>query len=178
MRDRQSSQEGVLFGSSHSEPSTDDDAGLLALETQFNSLVAEMVARQNASDAPATYPDGRPLARGSVQESFVSDTDRADRTEKTEAVLARLYPIEQAIMATPARTIRGLGVKARHAAYVMSHYWETPIARIDWDARAMRLLIEAICGLADVPLPSCEGTEVSPKYCGPPPHRSGCGKRP
>jgi hypothetical protein len=159
MRDRQSSKKGVLFGSSHSEPSAlflpmDDDAGLLALETQFNSLVAEMVAGQNASDAPATYSDGRPLARGNVQESFASDTDRADWTEKTEAVLARLYPIEQAIMATPARTIRGLGVKARHAAYVMSHYWEAPIEQIDWDARAMRLLIEAICGLADVPLPS------------------------
>jgi hypothetical protein len=170
MRDRQSSQKGALFGSSHSEPSAlilliddDADAGLLALETQFNSLVAEIVARQNASDAPATYPDGRPLARGNVQESFASDTNRANWTEQIEAVLARLYPIEQAIMATPARTIRGLGVKARHAAYVMSHYWEAPIEQIDWDARAMRLLIEAICGVADVPLPSCEaGTEVSP----------------
>ena len=168
MRDRQSSKNGVLFGSLHSKPSalvlpTDDDAGLLTLEAQFNRLVAEMVTRQNPSDAPATYPDSGSLTRGNVQERFASDADRADRTEKTEAVLARLYPIEQAIMATPARTIRGLGVKARHAAYVMSHYWDVPIEQIDWDARAMRLLIEAICGLADVPLPNRElGMEVSP----------------
>ena len=169
MRDRQSSQEGARVGSSRSEPSAlflpmDDDAGLIALEAQFNSVVAEMVASRNASDAPATYPEGRLLACGNVQESFAPDPDQADRTEKTEAVLARLYPIEQAIMATPARTIRGLGVKARHAAYVLSHYWEAPIDRIDWDARAMRLLIEAICGLANAPLPSCEaGTEVGPR---------------
>jgi hypothetical protein len=35
--------------------------------------------------------------------------------------------MEQAIMATLAYTIAGLGVKARHAAYVMSQYWEEPI---------------------------------------------------
>jgi hypothetical protein len=172
MRDRQSSQEGTRFGSSHSEPSVllspmDDDAGLVALETQFNALVAEMVARRNASDATATYLNGRLFTGGNIQEGFAPDpdgADGADRTEKTEAALARLYPIEQAIMATPARTIKGLGVKARHAAYVLSHYWEAPIDRIDWDARAMRLLIEAICGLAYAPSPSCEaGTELGPR---------------
>ena len=56
-------------------------------------------------------------------------------------------------MQTPARTIAGLGVKARHAAYVMSQYWEEPIDRIDWDARAARLLIEAVCDFAHRPLP-------------------------
>ena len=164
MRDRQSSQEGARYGSSHSEPPAlllpmDDDAGLLALETQFNNLVDELIASRIARDAPATHPDGLLLARGNVQESFAPDTDRAD-----EAVLARLYPIEQAIVATRARTITGLGVKARHAAFVLSHYWEAPIDRIDWDARTMRLLIEAICGLAYLPLPSCEaGAEVGPR---------------
>ena len=123
----------------------DDDAGLLALETQFNNLVDELIASRIARDAPATHPDGRLLARGNVQERFAPDTVRAD-----EAVLAR--------------TITGLGVKARHAAFVLSHYWEAPIDRIDWDARTMRLLIEAICGLAYLPLPSCEaGAEVGPR---------------
>ncbi len=59
-------------------------------------------------------------------------------------------------MTTPAGTIKGLGVKARHAAYVMSHYWEAPIEQIEWDARAMRSLIEAVCGLAEVLVPGCE----------------------
>jgi hypothetical protein len=78
--------------------------------------------------------------------------DGAD-TKQIEALLERLYPIERAIMQTPARTIAGLGVKARHAAHVLSQHWEAPIDRIDWDAQAMRLLIEAICDFAHTPLP-------------------------
>jgi hypothetical protein len=46
-----------------------------------------------------------------------------------------------------------LGVKARHAAYVMSRCWEEPIDQIDWEAQTVRLLIEAICDLARTPLP-------------------------
>jgi hypothetical protein len=71
----------------------------------------------------------------------------------SEAILARLYPIEQAIMQTRARTIAGLGVKARHTAYVMSHYWEEPIDQIDWERQAIRQLIEAVCEFARTPLP-------------------------
>jgi hypothetical protein len=44
-------------------------------------------------------------------------------------------------------------VKARHAAYVMSHYWEEPIDKIDWEAQAIRQLIEAVCNFAHTPLP-------------------------
>jgi hypothetical protein len=47
----------------------------------------------------------------------------------------------------------GLGVKARHAAYAVSHYWSAPIEKIEWDARVVRLLIEAVCNLAHLPLP-------------------------
>jgi hypothetical protein len=67
--------------------------------------------------------------------------------------LRRLEPVEAAIMAAPAHTFAGLGVKARLAAYVMSEYWNGPIDRIDWDARAVRLLIEAVCKSAGTPLP-------------------------
>ena len=76
-----------------------------------------------------------------------------DHVEVIEAMLGRLEPIERAIMATPARTVAGLGVKARHAAYVMSEYWDAPIDKIDWDARAVRLLIEAVCESAGLSLP-------------------------
>jgi hypothetical protein len=38
-------------------------------------------------------------------------------------------------------------------AYVTSEYWSAPIDRIDWDARAVRLLIEAVRNIARVPLP-------------------------
>ena len=68
--------------------------------------------------------------------------------ELIESMLASLEPIEQAIMAMPARTIVGLGVKARHAAYVISEHWDAPIDQIDWDARAVRSSIEAVCDVA------------------------------
>jgi hypothetical protein len=76
-----------------------------------------------------------------------------ENLRQTELLLARLDPIERSIMATPARTIAGLGVKARHAAHVLSHYWEEPVDQIDWDAKAIRLLIEAVCEVACMPLP-------------------------
>ena len=73
-------------------------------------------------------------------------------TEDDENVLARLAPIERAIMETPATTIAGLAVKARHVAYVLSEYWEVPVDQIDWEARAVRLLIESICNVTHTPL--------------------------
>ena len=73
--------------------------------------------------------------------------------DELEATLGRLEPIEQAIMAMTARTVAGLGVKARHAAYVMSEQWNAPMDHLDWDARAVRLLIESVCKVARVQLP-------------------------
>jgi len=34
----------------------------------------------------------------------------------------------------------------------MSHYWEEPIDQIDWEAQAIRLLVEAVCDVAHRPL--------------------------
>lgn len=69
-----------------------------------------------------------------------------------EAVLRLLDPIERSIMAIPAVTVVGLGVKARHAAHVLSHYWTDSPDRLDWDARTVRLLIESACTVAGVGL--------------------------
>jgi hypothetical protein len=105
---------------------TDNDSDLIALGKQFEEIAAEV---RNLCDSPH------------------------DNLELLEATLGRLEPIELAIMATPARTVSGLGVKARHAAHVLSEYWVLPIDRVDWDARAVRLLIEAVCNVARVRLP-------------------------
>jgi hypothetical protein len=107
---------------------TDDDSDLIALGKQFEEIAANVRNLCNSAS-----PD--------VHLALV------------EATLARLEPIEIAIMATPARTVSGLGVKARHAAYVLAEYWDVPIDRIEWDARAVRLLIEAVCEKAGVSLP-------------------------
>jgi hypothetical protein len=150
MRDSQSSSRAnAAIDSSRSEvmalPPTDDDVGLLFLEEQFDELVSELLSAQ---------PLGGELATCLNQQSLMHDVERENvRTKQAEAILARLYPIERAIMQTPARTIAGLGVKARHAAHVMSHYWEEPIGQIDWEAQAIRLLIEAVCEVARTPLP-------------------------
>jgi hypothetical protein len=128
-----------------------NDAALLTLELQFGNLVRELQAVQKASAASVICPDPRPLVQDGLQQAIPTRLDA--QTTRIEAILARLYPIEQAIMQTPACTIAGLGVKARHAAYVMSHYWEEPIDQIDWEAQAVRLLVEAVCDIACTPLP-------------------------
>jgi len=133
MRNGLSSNGAKSSGGSKLPPTGDDDS-LLTLEMQLDDLMRELLTAQKANSELET----------------ASDHDA--RTKQVEAILARLYPIEQAIMATPAHTIVGLGVKARHAAYVMSQYWEAPIDQIDWDARAIRLLIEAVCDAARAPL--------------------------
>ncbi len=118
------------LGDQDSAASAEPDASLSALEEQFIILAAE-------------------LDRGGAD---LGDRDDEYLTAQDEAVLARLDPIERAIMETPAHTIIGLSVKARHLAYVVSEYWEAPIDQIEWQGRAIRLLVEAICNIADAPL--------------------------
>jgi len=128
-----------------------DDSALLTLERQFNEVAAALFAVQRARDELAacrvsrsSEPRREPLRREYSEEAGIREV---------ETILAQLDPIERAIMATPARTITGLGVKARHAAHVMSQYWEEPVDEIDWEAKAVRLLIEAVCEVARMPLP-------------------------
>jgi len=104
---------------------TDDDSNLIALGKQLEEAVTKI---------RRLYDQASPDSHLGLIESM----------------LVSVEPIEQAIMAIPARTIAGLGVKARHAAYVISEYWDAPIDQIDWDARAVRSLIEAVCDLASI----------------------------
>ena len=121
---------------------------LLALAKQLDTLVAELAAIRGLSDDSTTEA----LQPGPQPETDTGENNDTG-TSQAEAVLARLYPIELTILTTPARTIADLAVKARHAAYVMSEYWEAPINQLDWDARTARLLIEAVCNFAGMPLP-------------------------
>jgi hypothetical protein len=84
---------------------TDDDAGLLSLEVQFNSLVAELLAAQRASGELVICPDeGAPVEDG-LQAGVDPAGEQDVKTKRVETILARLCPIEQAIMMTPARTV-------------------------------------------------------------------------
>ncbi|MGC2083715.1 MAG: hypothetical protein WA702_10195 [Bradyrhizobium sp.] len=131
---------------------TDNDRDLLTLETQLDDLITQLHAAQQenglpmvSSEQPSVIPDG---AGDDTEGESVSDA----QTKQVEIILERLYPIERAIMAAPACSIIGLGVKARHAAYAMSQYWEESTDKIDWEAQIIRLLIEAVCDVAHKPL--------------------------
>jgi hypothetical protein len=136
-------------------PPLEDDSRLIALETQFNTISAELLAlerlRHDQRRYQATAAEGSEQSTGETRLEEHAFDELV--TRQIEPILARLYPIERAIMQTPACTIAGLGVKARHAAYVMSPYWEEPIDQIDWEAQAVRHLIEAVCDVARTPLP-------------------------
>jgi hypothetical protein len=131
----------------------DTDAILIALEQQFNAISAELLALQQLSgDAGSRRSIERSPEPVHMEAYAQRKTHDKAGTERIEAILTRLDPVERAIMTTPACTIAGLAVKARHAAYVMSHYWEEPIDQIDWEAQAIRLLVEAVCDVAHRPL--------------------------
>jgi hypothetical protein len=119
-----------------------DDFALIQLDTAFVTLLSEIVALESQHGC-----------RQGRRNAEIIRSDEVGRTCQIETVTARLEPIELAIMTTPAKTIVGLGIKARHAAFVVSEHWDEPIEQIDWDARAVRLLIEAICKAAGVRLP-------------------------
>jgi hypothetical protein len=149
------------------------DNTLLALERQFEVLAREFAillrtdANQNgkrkwghgcgAGPATPSRPSDRSCELARAEDG--ADKPAAERLEQLEAALARLEPIQRAIMATPAQTVVGLGVKARHAAYVISESWAEPLEKADWDRRAVRLLIEAICVVAGRPLAIGEPSE-------------------
>ena len=124
-------------------------------EKQFNAISAELIAEERLRRDQKRYQGSaaQPPEQSIIESRVGEHTYDEALTRQIESVLDRLQPIERAIMRTPACTIAGLGVKARHAAYVMSQYWEAPIDRIDWDAQAVRLLIEAVCNFARTPLP-------------------------
>ena len=126
--------EAAKSGSFEASAPSAADAALIALELQFNAISAELLGLERLR---------------SNRENTCDEVV----TRQIEMILTRLDPIERAIMQTQACTIAGLGVKARHTAYVMSQYWDDPIDQIDWDARAVRLLIEAVCDVARTPLP-------------------------
>lgn len=120
-----------------------DDFALRELDKEFVTLLSKIFIaepKQGGSTVAASRQNRTKLSQEVA-------------TARDEYVLARLEPVEQAIMATPAQTIAGLGIKARHAAYVVSEYWDAPVEQIDWNVRVVRLLIEDVCKAAGVLLP-------------------------
>jgi hypothetical protein len=122
---------------------SDPDAMLVELGNKLDALSAELTSLQN--DKPPNFSATR-------NKMLNDETTINPSAKRVEEILALLDPIERAIMAIPATTVVGLGVKARHAAHVLSHYWTDSTDMLDWDVRAVRLLIESTCSVAGVNL--------------------------
>src|SRR4051812_16649117 len=77
-----------------------DDAGLLALEAQLDDLVAQLVAAQEANGELIARSDQLPaLPEHATVGGAENASVREAQAKRLEAILARLYPIERAIMA-------------------------------------------------------------------------------
>jgi hypothetical protein len=81
------------------------------------------------------------------------EMNHAAPISRIEGFLASMESLERAILATPAKSIAGIAVKARVAAHIVSNYWDVPLDRLDLDARAFRHLVESVCSAAEVSLP-------------------------
>jgi hypothetical protein len=130
----------------------DTDAELAALGQEFEALsakLAELVVLQRQEVVALN----RVVQRS---ERLNGEGMISPSVERIEALLKLLEPIERAIIAMPAVSVVGLGVKARHAAHVLSHYWTDSPERLDWDAQAVRRLIESTCTVAGVALLSSQ----------------------
>jgi hypothetical protein len=103
-----------------------NDAELLALGRQFDAALTKLLSLQ------------------------MCDVAAVDRIE---TFLAGMESIERAILTIPADGVAGVAVKARVAAHVVSNYWDVPLNQLDLDARAFRLLVEAVCNVAGTSLP-------------------------
>jgi hypothetical protein len=123
----------------------DPDGALVELGRKFDALSAELATlhREEVDAIAIVASRGGHLKHDAMTSAW---------TERIEAVLTLLDPIERSIVAIPAVTAAGLGVKARHAAHVLSHYWTVSPERLDWHARTVRLLIESTCTVAGVGL--------------------------
>lgn len=132
----------------HQVTEGDTDAELAALGQEFEALSAKLAELVVLQRQEVVAPN-RAVQRG---ERLNGEGMISPSAERIEALLKLLEPIERAIIAVPAVSVVGLGVKARHAAHVLSHYWTDSPERLDWDARAVRRLIESTCTVAGVAL--------------------------
>jgi hypothetical protein len=81
-----------------------EDGTLLALEADLDDLVSQLFAAQEADQLPAVHDSSRSgTENASIKEA---------QAKRVEAIVARLYPIERAIMAAPACTTVGQGPSA------------------------------------------------------------------
>jgi len=104
---------------------------LLALGRQFDAALAKLSSLQ------------------------MDGADDTDATERIEAFLARMEPIERAIMVIAADGMAGVAVKARVAAHIVSNYWTCRL--IAWTSMPWR---SGFSSRRSAALPACRFPSV------------------
>ncbi len=130
-----------------------DDAALLALGQQFETLMAKIRAVEQS------YISGVAKRAGGDPE--------AEAVQLIETLSFRLSSVEKAILAAPTPNLVGLGVKARLAADAVSDYWGRPLDNLPREARAVRCLIEDVCRAAGLELHVAESSNPT-EFFNPP----------
>jgi hypothetical protein len=77
------------------------------------------------------------------------------RREAGALCILELDPIIREIMHTPATSTAGLRVKTLAAIEVNSDLWHEPFCDRDYDKRAVRSVIEAVCVVTEIPVSCC-----------------------
>jgi hypothetical protein len=152
------------------------DHELLALGERLEALLPELTAAQSACFAAADAADEEAWRRAGLYEHHdgMGGGDPLTREERSrlwamgkvvraefgteDAIRAcnevwqRANTIHREIIAQPARTLRGLAIKARAAAVLaVSPLWDKPAKDLDWHDEVVRKLIESICDAAGTP---------------------------
>jgi hypothetical protein len=94
-------------------------------------------------------------------ERFVAELERAEvecgrkgMEDKIEALNHQLGPICDAIMDSSAHSPAALRAKAMVSIYALDHAWQRPANDLDWNDKAARSIIEAVCRLVGLQVPA------------------------
>lgn len=151
------------------------DADLLALNRKFDPILREWSKRQHRGAAEYAAFEARVFEATGVEiigrfdflelretmlrpeyDAYMAtrkstrikeDDELSDR--EYNSIYSRISPIVDAIHATPARTLAGLAVKAKAAAFDNADLWLDG----DRERRGLTKILEAVCALASVSLP-------------------------
>jgi hypothetical protein len=173
-------------GGPSSAPVVPDDPELLVLGERLEALLPELSAAQKACFAAVDAADeeawrraglcdrpgdggGDPLTedeqsrRWAMEKVVRAELGTEDAIRACDEVWRRADIIHRQIIAQPARTLRGIAVKARAAAVLaMPQLWNEPAKDLDWHDEVARKLVESICDAAEMPLPY-EAIETAPR---------------
>jgi hypothetical protein len=136
-------------------------AGLLPLQEaaqeDFNErceLAQDLAWRRLGFATEPDYCSPELRERWCIENEKIGKEQNVDTLfEKLESVNWQIDPIAREIRETPVQTIAGLRAKAIDAVYLSWQLWEKSARDLDWDQRALRSLLEAVCTLTGLDIP-------------------------